>query len=192
VIIIDDKIVTDDVAEVCFQCDLNACKGACCVEGDEGAPLEEDEISIIEDYIDKIKPYMTEPGIKVINQLGVFDYGADGNYVTPLVNGGACAFVYLENGIALCAIESAFRNNEIDFAKPLSCHLYPIRLKDLKSKKPEERLTAINYHKWHICKPALKNGKKLNLPIYKSLKEPLIRAFGKAWYDELVAAVEES
>jgi len=186
VIIIDDKIVSDEIIDICFKCDLNLCKGACCVEGDEGAPLEENEISIIEDYLDKIKPYMTREGIRVVSQLGVFDYGADGNYVTPLVNGGACAFVYIENGIALCAIESAFRNNEIDYPKPISCHLYPIRLKELKYNIESTKNIALNYHKWQVCKPALKNGKKLKLPIYKSLKQPLIRAFGEKWYNELI------
>ena len=190
-IVIDDKIISDDIKDVCFQCDLNACKGACCIEGDEGAPLEENEISIIEDYLDKVKPFMTEAGRKVIDQLGVFDYGADGSYVTPLVNGGACAFVYIKDGIALCAIESAYRKGIIDYAKPISCHLYPIRLKKHEAKNPEDSFIAVNYHKWQVCKPALKNGKKLDLPIYKSLKEPLIRAFGEEFYRELVGLVVE-
>lgn len=181
---IGKALVSDDIKEVHFVCKLSACNGDCCVEGDAGAPLEEEEISILEDYIDEIKPYMTEEGRLASDLVGVFDYDTDASYVTPLVNNRECAFVYKENGINFCAIEKAYLEGKIKFKKPLSCHLYPIRLKDI------GEFTAVNYDKWNICKPALINGKDLGIPLYKFLKEPLIRKFGENWYKELVEAFD--
>lgn len=184
-IIIDKIILSEEVRDVRFCCDLGKCHGACCIEGDAGAPLEEEEISEIEDYIDSIKPYMQEAGITVIEKFGVFDYDMHGEYVTPLIADKDCAFVYYENEIAKCAIEKAYDEKKINFRKPLSCHLYPIRIK--KYGKTE----AVNYHAWHICKPACAHGKTLNLPLYKFLKEPLIRKFGNDWYQSLVREFEK-
>jgi len=178
-ITIDNTIISDELIEKKFVCDLKKCKGECCVEGDEGAPLEEEEISIIEDYIDLIKPYMTEQGRKVVEKTGVFDYGADGDFVTPLVNDCECAFTILKDGIAFCAIEKAFLEKKINFQKPISCHLYPVRIKKYKD------FEAVNYHQWHVCNPATKLGEKLGVPVYKFLKEPLIRKYGKQWYQKL-------
>lgn len=172
-------IISEDVIKVQFMCDLKSCHGDCCVEGDEGAPLEENEIGIIEDALDEIVPFMSKEGLKVIDSNGVFDYGADGDYVTPLVNGRECAFVYFENNISYCAIEKAFLQGKIDFQKPISCHLYPIRITEY------AEFDAINYHKWPICSPALKHGKELGVPVYKMLKEPLIRKYGVKWYQQL-------
>ena len=183
-ILIDDVLVSDELKETYFACDLVACKGECCVQGDAGAPIEESEISILEDYIDQVKPYMVEEGLRVIEENGVFDYDADGSYVTPLVNDEECAFVYKKNNISFCAIEKAFLEGEIKYHKPISCHLYPIRL----SKVGE--FTAINYHKWSICTPALINGKKDGLPLYKYLKAPITRKFGSEWYAKLCIAME--
>jgi hypothetical protein len=182
---IDNVLVSDELKDTFFSCDLSACHGDCCVEGDAGAPLEEEEISILEDYIDFIKPYMTKEGIEVIEKLGVFDYDAEGEYVTPLVNNRECAFVYVENGISFCAIEKAWLNKEIPFQKPISCHLYPVRL----SKVGE--FTAVNYHKWSVCAPALIKGKKEGVPLYRYLKDPLVRKFGEAWYEKLAAELEK-
>jgi hypothetical protein len=168
-----------------FVCNVKRCLGACCVAGDAGAPLEESEISVLEDYLDKIRPYMTERGIKSVQELGVFDYDMKGDFVTPLVNGGECAFTNFHNGIAYCAIEKAYEDGKIPFQKPVSCHLYPVRITRF------NKMEAVNYDKWQICKPALKNGKKIGVPLYVFLKSSLSRKYGKEWYDELVKAIED-
>lgn len=186
-IIIDDTIVSDQLRDTCFVCDLSKCKGACCVEGDAGAPLEEEEISILEDVVDHIKPFMRREGIEEVERNGVFDFDAGGHYVTPLVNGRECAFVaFNDEGVAMCAIENAWKAGKTDFRKPVSCHLYPVRLSRYKD------FEAINYHEWHICKPALEYGKKLNLPVYQFLKEALIRKYGERYYQQLAKQIEGS
>ena len=178
-ILLENTLISDDLQTVHFSCDLKKCKGACCVEGDAGAPLEEEEISLLEDYIDEIKPYMLGEGIEEIRKNGVFDYDADGKYVTPLVNGKECAFVFFKDGIARCAIEEAYQGKRIPFPKPLSCHLYPVRIRELHEGE------ALNYHKWHICNKALENGMKLKMPLYLFLEEALIRKYGRNWYNKL-------
>jgi hypothetical protein len=178
---IGDKIVSLDVFEKKFVCDLNACKGACCVEGDSGAPLTLEEVSIIEDNLDKISPYMRKEGIAAVEESGVFYMDWDNEPVTTLVNEKECAFVFFdENGITKCAIEKAHQQGEIDFKKPLSCHLYPIRVQKF------EKFTALNFNEWNICKPACECGEKLDVPTFRFLKEPLIRAFGEGFYNELI------
>lgn len=184
-IVVDNVIVSEDIAFVKFACDLKACHGDCCVEGDEGAPLEEEEIGTIEDFLPEIKPYMVEAGIKVVEKNGIFDYGIAGEYVTPLVNDRECAFVYFENGISFCAIEKAFLEGEIDFRKPISCHLYPIRITNYKD------YDAANYHRWPVCDMALVKGHKEGEALYKTLKEPLIRKYGEAWYNLLVKEIDK-
>ncbi len=181
---IDNTIISDDVYKVCFVCDLNKCKGICCVEGDAGAPLEEEEISILEDEIDMIKPYLTKEGLEVIEEEGVFDYDALGNFVTPLIKHRECAFCYFEDDIAKCAIEKAYEEGKVKFQKPVSCHLYPIRLQNYND------FDAVNYHKWPICEKALVNGKRLNVPVYEFLKTPLIRKYGAKWYAELEKTIK--
>ena len=178
-IAIDNTIVSEHLLEKKFVCDLNACKGECCVAGDSGAPLDEDEIAIMEDILDKVKPYIPKDGIKAIEKQGVFVIDDDGEYATPLVKGKHCAFTYFEEGIAKCAIEKAYYNGEITWKKPISCHLYPVRINKYKD------YDAVNYHKWEICKPACTCGAKLDVPVYKFLREPLIRAFGEAFYADL-------
>jgi hypothetical protein len=178
--IIDKTIISDEVTTVHFACDLPKCKGACCIEGDGGAPLEEEEISMLEDHIDDIRPFMPEAGIREVGRIGVFDYDAAGKYVTPLVDGRECAFVYFEDRIARCAIEKAFTEGKILFHKPVSCNLYPIRIKPLKGND------AVNYHRWHICDPALDNGRKHKIPLYRFLEDALVRKYGRAWYDRLM------
>ena len=184
-ILIDDTIISDDLVQTKFCCNLIACKGACCIEGDAGAPLDDEEISILEDYIDLIKPYMVEEGVEVIEKNGVFDYDADGNFVTPLINDRECAFVYFKNNITYCAIEKAWLEKKIDFRKPISCHLYPVRLSEINN------MTAVNYHEWSVCKPARKKGNELGLPLYKFLKDPLIRKFGETWFQKLDKEVKQ-
>ncbi|MEZ5083343.1 MAG: DUF3109 family protein [Bacteroidales bacterium] len=183
-IIIDDIIVSDEIRDARFCCHLQKCLGACCVEGDAGAPLEEEEISIIEDELENIKPYMRPEGIEVIEKTGVFDYDAHSEYVTPLINDRDCAFVYYNNGVAACAIEKAYEEGKTKFRKPISCHLYPIRITKSKS------FEAVNYHKWYICEPAKTHGKNLGIPLYKFVKDSLIRKYGEAWYKKLVKEIE--
>ncbi|MCF8229421.1 MAG: DUF3109 family protein [Bacteroidales bacterium] len=186
-IVLDDKIISNEIKEICFACDLRKCKGACCVDGDAGAPLEEAEISILEDDIEYIKPFMTEAGRREVEKNGVFDYDADGKFVTPLVDGGACAFVnFDEEGIAFCTIEQAFLDNKTDFQKPLSCHLYPIRISQLR-----DGGEALNYHKWHICKPALKRGSREKYALKKFVKTALIRKYGNGWYERFLKILED-
>lgn len=182
---IGNVLVSDEIKERYFVCKLSACSGDCCVEGDAGAPLEEEEISILEDYIDEIKPFMTDKGLDEINSTGVFDFDADGAYVTPLVNNRECAFVFKEDGINYCSIEKSFLEGKIRFQKPVSCHLYPIRLSKVGD------YTAVNYHQWSICSPALENGNNLGVPLYQFLKEPLVRKFGSEWYSKLILEFEK-
>mgnify|MGYP000872866806 CR=1 FL=1 len=184
-IAIEKTLISDDLKLVKFCCDLHACKGACCVEGDAGAPMEEEEISILEDCIEEVKPYMVQKGIEVVENSGVFDYDTFGNYVTPLVNDAECAFVYFENDIAFCAIEKAFNEGKIDFRKPISCYLYPVRITKYAD------FEAVNYHAWHICKDALTCGKTNEIPLYRFLKQPLIDKYGEEWYNKLVKEIEQ-
>jgi len=178
-IIIDNTSVSDDLYLVRFCCNLARCQGACCVAGDAGAPLEEDEISILEDDLQQIKPFMTERGIEAVKEVGVFDYDIHARFVTPLVNDGECAFAIFEDGIAFCAIEKAYFEGKTKFRKPVSCHLYPVRITKY------ETFDAVNYEKWNICKPALKLGNKDGIPLYKFLKEALVRKYGLKWYQRL-------
>ena len=181
---IDDTIISLDILEKKFVCDISICKGECCVQGDSGAPLEDDEILIIEENYEKIKPYLIEKGIKAIKKHGVWFTDSEGEKVTTLVNNKECAFTVFEDGIAKCGIEIAHRNGDIDFLKPISCHLYPIRVKEYSDFK------AINYNSWDICSSAVRNGDFLGTPVYKYLKEPLIRKFGEDWYKDLEYAAK--
>ncbi|HNW76300.1 MAG TPA: DUF3109 family protein [Bacteroidales bacterium] len=179
-ITLDNTLISDDLKEVCFFCDLKKCHGACCVEGDGGAPLEEEEVSQLEDYFDEIRPFMEPAGIMEVESNGLFDYDAEGKFVTPLINGRECVFVFYDEGIAGCAIEKAFLQHRIPFRKPVSCHLYPIRI---------TRTTfsdALNYHKWDICRSALVKGNKEKMPLYLFLGDALIRKYGRKWYNRLV------
>lgn len=179
-------IVSDDLVQVYFTCDLAKCKGACCVAGDAGAPLEENEISLLEDHLESILPFMTERGRKVVITLGVFDYDAAGKFVTPLVNDAECAFTNFSDDIAYCSIERAFKEGKIPFRKPVSCHLYPVRIQHFSS------FDAVNYHKWHICKPALKRGKLEGIRLIRFLKGALVRKYGEGWYAEILRVLEEN
>lgn len=179
--IIQNVLVSDDIFSQHFCCDLAQCQGYCCVEGDVGAPLEPDEIGDLEENYPIFQKYMSAEGIAKVEQDGTFDYDMEGSFVTPLLADEACAFVYFEGEIAKCAIEKAFLNGEIDFQKPISCHLYPIRI----TKLPDYE--ALNYHRWGVCESACEKGNTLELPLYKFLKEPLIRKYGKAWYREMLS-----
>ena len=180
-IAIQNTIVSDDLLDKKFVCDLNACKGECCVAGESGAPLEQDELPILLEILDKVKPYMNKKGTKAIEKNGPYVLDSDGDYTTTLVGSeGECAFVVFdENKIAKCAIEQAYNDGVIDWKKPISCHLYPIRITSYKT------YDALNYHKWSVCKPACECGAKLDVPVYQFLKGPLIRKYGEDWFNEL-------
>ena len=183
---IDDKVVSTQIFERKFVCDLNACKGACCIEGDSGAPLSFEEISILEDDLEAIKPYMRPEGVAAVEKTGVFYMDQENDAVTTLINEKECAFVYFDDyGITKCSIEQAHKDGKTDFKKPISCHLYPIRVKRF------EDFTALNYSSWDICSPACACGDELNVPVFKFLKEPLIRAFGQLFFDELLTVDTE-
>ena len=180
---VGEVLLSEDLFTEHFVCDLNACKGACCIEGDAGAPLTAGEVGIIEDEIDAILPYLTEEGKRSIEKLGIFDVDTDGEFVTSLNNGKECVFTtYDKNGTAKCGIEDAHRAGALGFKKPISCHLYPIRVSKLRLHD------ALNYHKWNICAPACECGSKLKVKVFQFLKEPLIRKYGNEWYQQLLEA----
>ncbi|MES2565436.1 MAG: DUF3109 family protein [Bacteroidota bacterium] len=182
-IAINHTLISEDIFDKKFVCDLNACKGECCVSGDSGAPLEKKELQILDKVYSSVKPYMNAKGIAAVEKQGNYVLDEDGDYTTTLVSEGAeCAFVFFdEKDIAKCAIEQAYLDGKIDWKKPISCHLYPIRIQAYKE------YDAVNYHSWHICKPACECGQQLNVPVFKFLKEPLIRKYGPEWYNELDA-----
>jgi Fe-S-cluster containining protein len=177
---IGKTIVSEDIIEKDFMCNLSACKGACCIDGDAGAPLEPKEAKILEDIYPKLKPFLRKEGIEAIETQGVYVTSEDGELETPLINGADCAYVIFDKKkVALCAIEEAYNQGEITWKKPVSCHLYPVRVQDY------SEFSALNYHKWEICDDACALGKELQIPIYKFVKEGLIRKFGEDWYSEL-------
>ena len=182
---IGDKIISRELFENHFICHLDKCLGNCCIHGDSGAPLEDDEAELIEKYIDDIKPIMRTEGIQSVNEKGAWVIDRDGDKVTPLVGWEECAFVVFEEGIARCAIEKAYEQGAIPFQKPVSCHLYPIRVSKLKSG------TALNYHQWHICEPARIFGKREGVPVFRFLKESIVRVYGEAFYDEMEIVYRE-
>ena len=183
---VGSTIVSRDIIEERFACNLPECYGMCCVYGDSGAPLADDEIAILQEAYPKVKPYMTAAGIAVAEQHGVYVTDFDYDKVTPLIGDGEdCVYAFKEKGIYYCAIEKAFLNGDTDFRKPVSCHLYPIRINKFKD------FEAVNYHQWHICSDAMEFGKKKGTPLYIFLKEPLIRKYGAEWYEQLCVAAEQ-
>lgn len=182
---IDDKIVSIDLLKEYFACDIAQCKGICCVEGNAGAPLEIDEVDTLEEEYSAYKKYMTAEGVKAVEDQGFMVIDSDGDYTTPLVNDAECAYAYSENGVTLCAIEKAWRAGECKFMKPISCHLYPIRLINFANGG-----VGLNYHRWSVCRSACANGTKLQIPVYQSLKEPIVRRFGQEFYESLDIAAQ--
>lgn len=188
IIEIEDKLISEELGDVHFVCNFNACKGACCVEGDNGAPLEKEELKIMEEIFPKIKEYLLPKGIEAIAEQGKYTYNTkDKTYNTTLIDQKACAYINYENGIAGCAIEKAYNDKKIDFKKPISCHLYPIRVTAL-----DEEMEALNYEEWDICKAACHQGNKLKVPVYQFLKEPLIRKYGEQFYATLAYAFRKN
>jgi hypothetical protein len=179
-IIVGNALVSEDILEKKFACQIDKCKGECCVQGDAGAPLLKDEADIILDIYDKIEPYISAEGIAEIKENGFVTRDTDGDLVTVCRSSGECVFVvYESNGIASCAIEKAHTAGDIDFKKPISCHLYPIRTKKYGS------YIAMNYHHWDICNDACKAGSEMNVPVYEFLREAIIRKMCEEWYKEL-------
>ncbi len=177
---IGKAIITDDLFEEEFACNLQVCKGMCCVEGDSGAPLLEEEKAVLERIFPVIKNYLTPKGVEAIRKQGKYVIDSEGDLTTPLINGKECAYVTRDDkGIYLCGIEKAYNDGKIDWQKPVSCHLYPVRVKDY------GEFQTVNYHRWEICSSACELGKQLKIPLFKFLKEPLIRKFGEDWYNEL-------
>ena len=176
---IDNKLVSIDLFEKKFVCNLDACKGNCCVEGDAGAPLDENERAVLEAEYDNFKDMLSINGRESIDKSGKWVEDGDGDWVTPLNNGKECAYTVFENGIAKCGIELAWMKGMTNFQKPVSCHLYPIRVTKFGNH------IALNYHSWQICQPALLLGQKTGIPVYRFLKEPIIRVFGKDFFEEM-------
>lgn len=179
---LEDKIISIDIFEKQFACNLKACKGACCVEGDSGAPITKDEQKKIKKIYKNIKPYMTKKGISEIEKKGIAIMDFEGDLTTTLVKNKECVFVYYENGISKCAIEKAYLEKKTDFKKPISCHLFPIRIKKYSD------FEAVNYEKIKICSSACNHGSKLKIPLYEFLKEALTRKYGERWYKKLLIA----
>lgn len=183
---VGNVLVSSDIFTEKFCCDLDACKGECCIEGDAGAPVTLDEIGEIENVLDTVWPDLNASAQAVIDKQGVAYTDRDGDLVTSIVGGKDCVFTCYENGVCLCAMDRAFRNGKTKWAKPISCALYPIREKNFGND-----LYGINYHRWKVCREAVKKGEELNLHVYEFLKDPLIRRFGKEWYDELLELAEQ-
>jgi len=183
---IEDKIISDELFEKKFVCDLQKCKGGCCVEGDSGAPLKSREIKEIANNLSIIKSEMSTKGLNSIKN-NVFHYvDSDGDKVTKLVDGKECVFVVFDkNNIAKCSIESAYRKNKINVNKPISCHLYPVRVKKYDS------FTAVNVDSWHVCKPACECGTELNVPVFKFLKDAIVRSWGLDFFHHLDSVYNE-
>lgn len=182
---IGDVLVSPNIITEKFCCDLDACRGACCIEGDAGAPVSLDEVGEIENVLDVVWNELTASAQAVIDRQGVAYVDKEADLVTSIVGGKDCVFTCYENNCCLCALEKTHRTGQTKFVKPISCALYPIRMKEFGN-----GLVGLNYHKWDICRPAVEKGRALNLPIYKFLRAPLIRRFGEEWYTELEEVAE--
>ncbi|MFM2155297.1 MAG: hypothetical protein RL516_46 [Bacteroidota bacterium] len=182
---IGKTLISTELLEEHFVCDLNKCKGECCIAGDYGAPLDKSELKEIDKYYPIVKPLLQKKGIKSIEEQGLYVKDDEGEWVTPLINENEeCVYTIFENGIAKCAFEKAYYDGQIPWKKPISCHLYPVRIKKLKN------YDALNYDRWDVCAPACKLGKSLKVPVYQFLKESLTRKYGEEWYNELTLAAE--
>ena len=186
IIQVGNVLVSPDIFTEKFCCDLDKCKGQCCVEGDAGAPVTLDEIAGIEDSLDTVWTDMSASAQAIVDKQGVAYVDKEGDLVTSIVNGKDCVFTCYENGCCLCALERAYRAKKTDFVKPISCALYPIRVKAFNNDT-----FGINYNRWDVCKDAVIKGKELNLPVYKFLEGPLTRRFGVEWYKELCEVAEQ-
>ncbi len=184
-IILQNTVISDDIRDEQFVCQLSACLGACCVEGDQGAPLEASELPVLARIYEAVAPFLTPAGRAEIARVGTSVVESDGTLATPTLNGRECAYALYDGaGILKCGIEQAYRAGAIDYPKPISCHLYPIRITKY------DGFDALNYDRWDICAPACANGKALGVPVYRFLQAPLTRKYGEDWYRELVKEIE--
>ncbi len=180
-------VISDDIKEESFVCDLAKCKGACCVEGDLGAPVNEQELEILDSIYEYVSPYLSEAGKDAIEVQGKYIYDSDGEYSTPTIDGKECAYaIYEDNHILKCGIEKAWQEGKVHFQKPISCHLYPIRITEY------EEYDALNYDRWPVCSDACTLGKELKVPVYVFLKDALIRKYGIDWYNDLQMLLQSS
>ncbi|UCH15402.1 MAG: DUF3109 family protein [Bacteroidales bacterium] len=176
---IENTLVSIDIVKENFKCNIKKCKGLCCVHGDSGAPLEEYELNILRDIYPLIKSYLRPEGIRTIENEGKYVIDKEKEYVTPIIDGKECAYTIFEEGIAKCAIELAFVDKKTDFRKPLSCCLYPIRIKKYNN------FDAVNYDRWKICEPARVLGNRMKLPVFKFAGDALTIKYGKEWMKKL-------
>ncbi len=180
---IGNKVIGLSLLEEKFLCDLQKCKGACCVQGDAGAPLTDEELPVLDSLFSALRPYLREEAVRAVEIAGMYVTDpSDGEKVTPLLDGRECVYAIFEDGVARCAIEKAWFDGVISFRKPVSCHLYPVRVKKY------ENFTAVNYDRWPVCSPAIYNGRKHDVPVFVFCREALIRKFGKEFYKELEIA----
>jgi hypothetical protein len=177
---IGNAVVSLDIIDSKFSCDLSACKGACCVSGDSGAPLEPEEADILQNIFPVLRKYLSAESVKSIEEQGTSVTDMEQELVTPLNSGRECAYVYFEKGIALCAIEKAYNEGAVGFRKPLSCHLYPVRIKKYR------RFEAVNYDRWEICHAATIKGDRLKMPVYLFTRDALERKYGSSWFQQLI------
>jgi len=185
-IVIENTLISNHVVDQYFCCDLAKCKGTCCVEGDRGASLEEEELAVLEAIFLKIRPYLTDKGIKTIKNYGLYIREENGRAYTPLIEGKECAYALCGgDGIWQCSIEAAFRQGEITFQKPIYCHLYPIYINNYRFYE------AVNYDEWYICQAGCYSGKQVGIALYQFLKDPLLRKFGENWYAKLVQQIQQ-
>lgn len=182
---IDNKIVSLDIIQQKFTCDFEKCKGYCCVYGESGAPLEEKEVKILKQIFPKIKEFLRPEGMDVIEKQGTSIVDKDKDKVTPLIGKKECAYAIFENGVARCSIEKAYEAGIISFRKPISCHLYPVRIKKY------DKFEAINYDRWHVCDPAKECGEDLNIPLYIFVRDALIRKYGEEFTEKLEKIAQE-
>lgn len=187
IIQVGNVLLSSDIFTEYFCCDLDACKGECCIEGDSGAPLTMDEVGELENVLDEVWPELSASAQATIDHQGVAYTDCEGDLVTSIVNDKDCVFTcYGNDGCCFCATDKAYREGRTAWCKPISCALYPIREKRFK-----DGTSGLQYHRWNICRPAVKKGRELNLRIYQFLKDPLIRRFGKEWYDELCEVAKQ-
>ena len=180
---IEGRIVVTDILTERFCCDLAACRGMCCVEGNAGAPLDEEELPVLAAEYAGFSPYMTEAGRREVERQGFSVIDAEGDHTTPLIGDADCAYAIREGGVTLCAIEKAWREGKSAFRKPVSCHLYPIRVTRFR-----DGSEGLNYHRWDVCSSARRCGERTGVRVYESLREPIIRKFGAEFSEELEAA----
>ena len=182
---IQHSILSKDIFDVCFICDLAKCKGQCCIDGASGAPLTSEEFRQINEILPAIWDKLSPKAQQLIETQGIAYTDVDGELVTSIINGKECVFTYSDaDGVCKCVIDTAFREGEISVEKPISCHLYPIRLRDY------DGFTAVNYDRWSLCQSAVRLGRREGVPLYRFLKEPLVRKFGKEWYEEVCEAAK--